>query len=395
MYPLSAGIVVHSRGLWEELQASLRDLPIRIVMEQPQIADLDALVNRVERMRPDVVFLELSGGREPLAAVVGRIRTSPSAPAVLVLNQTADSAAILEAMRAGAAEYLYPPIREQARAALERIADARQATHHPLHRGGRNLGFLSAKGGCGATTIACHTAIQLPKVSNSKVLLADLDFETAMAGFLLKTPAKYSVADAAVNTERLDENYWKALVTNGIPGMEVIAAAPHNRPSLKPEQLRFVLSFARAQYDWVVLDLGRGFNATALAALEEIDKLFLVATLEVPALHHAKLMVERLLNDGYPSERLHLLLNRAPKRFDVTTRELEGMLGAGVYAVVPNDYTPLNECYTEGTMLPAGSDLSQHFSRLARKLAGVPEPVVPQNKFAQKFAQKFAKWAGA
>ena len=99
MYPLSAGIVVHSRGLWEELQASLRDLPVRIVMEQAEIADLDALVNRVERLRPDVVFLELSGASEPLDAVIGRIRTSPSAPAVLVLNQTADSAAILEAMR--------------------------------------------------------------------------------------------------------------------------------------------------------------------------------------------------------------------------------------------------------------------------------------------------------
>lgn len=391
MYPLNAAIVVHSRGLWEELEASLRDLPVRIVMEQAEIADLDALVNRLERLRPDVVFLELSGTREPLDTVIGRIRTSPSAPAVLVLNQTADSAAILAAMRAGAAEYLYPPIQEQARAALERIADARQATHHPLHRGGGNLGFLSAKGGCGATTIACHTAIELPKVSNSKVLLADLDVETAMAGFLLKTPAKYSVADAAVNTDRLDENYWKALVTNGIPGMEVIAAPPHNHPSLKPEQLRFVLSFARAQYDWVVLDLGRGLNATALAALEEVDKLFLVATLEVPALHHAKLMVERLLNGGYPAERLHLLLNRAPKRFDVTMRELESMLGAAVYAVVPNDYTSLHDCYSEGTMLPGGSNLGRHFSSLARKLAGIPEPVVPQNKLAKTFA----KWTGA
>ena len=43
------------------LEASLRDLPVRIVMEQAEIADLDALVNRLERLRPDVVFLELSG----------------------------------------------------------------------------------------------------------------------------------------------------------------------------------------------------------------------------------------------------------------------------------------------------------------------------------------------
>jgi pilus assembly protein CpaE len=387
MYPLTAGLLIETKSMWEELQSSLRDLPVRILMEQSEIGDLGALVERMERMRPDVVFLEISTLREPVDRVIRKIRTSADGSAVLALNHSADPAAILDAMRAGAAEYLYPPMREQVRTALERIGNERKDANQAVRRGGRTLGFLSAKGGCGATTIACHAAVELPKATNTHVLLADLDFDSGMVSFLLKTRSKYSIGDAISNTQRLDENYWKALVTNGIPGLEVIAAPlPTSRHALGPEQLRFVLNFIRTQYEWVVLDLGRGLNASSIAALDEIDDLFIVSTLEVPALHQAKGIVQRLLDSGYESQRIHLVLNRAPKQYEVTMEELEAMLGTPVYAVVPNDYMSLNECYTEGKLLPRGSQLNNHFASLAMKMAGVPEP-------ARK--KKFAFWTGA
>jgi pilus assembly protein CpaE len=272
------------------------------------------------------------------------------------------------------------------RAALERIGTERKNTNQSVRQGGRTIAFLSAKGGCGATTIACHAAVELPKVTKSHVLLADLDFDSGMVAFLLKTRGKYSIGDAVWNTQRLDENYWKALVTNGIPGLEIIAApVPTSRPLLKPEQLRMVLSFVRTQYDWIVLDLGSGLSPSAIAALDETDDLYLVTTLEVPALHQAKTMVQRLVDSGVQPSRLHLILNRAPMRYEITMEELEVMLGTPVYAVVPNDYLSLSECYADGKLLPTGSALSKHFASLAMKLAGV-EP-------AKK--KKFSLWAGA
>lgn len=386
MYPLTAGIVIETKSMWDELQSSLQDLPVRIIMEQSEIGDLDSLVGRLERMRPDVIFLDISSLREPLDQVIRKIRASASACAVLVLNTSAEPAAILDAMRSGAAEYLYPPMRDQVRAALERIAAERRSANQSVRQGGHAIGFLSAKGGCGATSIACHTAVELPKFTNSHVLLADLDFDSGMVAFLLKTGGKYSIGDAVWNTQRLDENYWKALVTNGIPGLQVIAApVATSRAPLRLDQLRIVLSFVRTQYDWIVMDLGSGLSPSAIAALDEIDDLYIVTTLEVPALHQAKTMVQRLVDSGVQQNRLHLVLNRAPKRYEVTTEELEMMLGSAVFAVVPNDYLALNECYADGKLLPAGSALNRHFASLAMKLAGV-EP-------AKK--KKFSLWAGA
>jgi pilus assembly protein CpaE len=387
LYPLTAGIVIETKSMWDELQSSLHDLPVRIIMEQSEIGDLATLIERVERMRPDVIFLDISALREPLDQVIRKIRASANGCAVLALNTTAEPAAILDAMRSGAAEYLYPPMREQVRAALERIGTERKKTNQSLRLGGRTIGFLSAKGGCGATTVACHTAVELPKFTNSHVLLADLDFDSGMVAFLLKTGSKYNIGDAVWNTQRLDANYWKALVTNGIPGLEIISApVPTSCPPLKLDQLRIVLSFVRTQYDWVVLDLGSGLSPSVLAALDEIDDLYIVTTLEVPALHQAKTIIQRLVESGVQPSRLHLVLNRAPKRYDITMDELETMLGTPVYAVVPNDYVSLNDSYTDGKLLPAGSALNKHFASFAMKLAGVETT-------AKK--KKFSLWAGA
>jgi pilus assembly protein CpaE len=157
-------------------------------------------------------------------------------------------------------------------------------------------------------------------------------------------------------------------------GLEIITAPfLSSRPILNPEQLRFVISFVRTQYDWVVLDLGRSLNPVSTAAIEDIDDLFLVATLEVPALHQAKLIAQKLLDSGYRTERLHLLLNRAPKRYDITVEELEKMLGVPVYTSLPSDDHSLNESHSEGKLVDRGSPLGKSFLRLAMKIANVTE----------------------
>ena len=125
---------------------------------------------------------------------------------------------------------------------------------------------------------------------NQKVLLADLDLDAGMVGFITKTKAVYSILDAVNNLHRLDISYWKALVSNGIPGVEIVSSplALASKQQPKDDQVRQVLAFARPHYDWTIADLGRSLSRTAMAALEEIDEACLVTTLEVPALHQSQ-----------------------------------------------------------------------------------------------------------
>ncbi len=155
---------------------------------------------------------------------------------------------------------------------------------------------------------------------NQKVLLADLDLDSGMVGFITKTKSVYSILDAVNNLHRLDIHYWKALVSNGIPGVEIVSSplALASKQQPKDEQVRHVLAFARPHYDWTLVDLGRSLSHIAMAALEEIDEACLVTTLEVPALHQSKQIIQTLLDSGYGKNRIRLILNRAPKRLDIT-----------------------------------------------------------------------------
>jgi pilus assembly protein CpaE len=373
MYPLTIGLAIENRDLWEQAQSCLADLPFRIIVEHQDIGDVSNFLDRLERMRPDVVLIDISGWREPLEGLVTSIRAAIGDPMIIALNSSADPDAILASMRAGINEYLYPPLREPLRRALEkRSAERSRRRDAGAKAGGKSFAFLSAKGGCGATTLVTHVAAELGR-QNQRVLLADLDLDSGMVGFITKTKSVYSILDAVNNLHRLDIHYWKALVSNGIPGVEIVAAplALASKQQIKDEQVRHVLGFARPHYDWTLVDLGRSLSHTAMAALEEIDEACLVTTLEVPALHQSKQIIQTLLDSGYGKNKIRLILNRAPKRLDITPGELEKMLGVPIYAMIPNDYPELYETYAEGRMLNRNSDLGKQIAKLAIKLAAL------------------------
>jgi len=384
MYPLTIGLAIENRDLWDQAQACLAGLPFRVIVEHQDTGDLGAFIDRLEHMRPDVVLVDISRNKAPLEGIVTRIRAVIGDPMIIALNNTADAEAILSSLRAGINEYLFPPLQEPLRKTLEKRSAERSRRRDTAAQGsGKSFGFLSAKGGCGATTIACHVAAEMGRQTN-RVLLADLDLDAGMVGFITKTKSVYSILDAINNLHRLDLSYWKALVSNGVPGVEIIASpltlASKQQP--KDEQVRQVLAFARPNYDWTLADLGRSLSRTAMAAMEEIDEVCLITTLEVPALHQSKQIIQTLIDSGYGKARIRLILNRAPKRLDITPGELEKMLGIPIFAMIPNDYPELYETYAEGRMLNRTSDLGKSMTRLAARLSGIEEEKPGKKRFA-------------
>ncbi|HYM12363.1 MAG TPA: AAA family ATPase [Bryobacterales bacterium] len=383
MYPLTIGLVIETKELWDEVHSTLQELPVRLLIEQHELGSLSEFLDKIERLRPEVMILEVMKLREPMEHVVGRIKAGTADPMVIALHNTAEPELILAALRAGAHEFLHPPVSASLQQALERKSHERYKARERLRQKGRVIGFLSAKGGCGATTIACHTASELGR-QGKHVLLADLDLDAGMVRFLMKTKSPYSVLDALNNLHRLDQSYWNALISNGMPGLEIISApqALASKQSPNEEQLQNLLSFCRGQYDFSIVDLGRSLNLTAMNSLEEIDETYLVTTLDVPALHQSKQIIQTLSNVGYGRERLRLVLNRMPQRLDVTPDELEKMMSLPVFATLPNDYPSLYESYSEGTLLPPNSKLGKELSRMAIKVAGIQDEKGGKKKFS-------------
>jgi pilus assembly protein CpaE len=373
VHPLNIGLIIEKKELLDEVQACLHELPVRIQFEQPSINDWATFTETVLRTRPDVLILDVSTLNDNLPATVDKIKDSGLSPMLIALNSMADPESILSALRAGFHEYLFPPLSGNLRRALERRSDERERVREGARKG-RVVGFVSAKGGCGATTLACHTSMEIQRLQKFDVLLADMDFESGLVHFLMKTKSTYSIQDAFNNLHRLDMSFWKAIISNGIPRMEIITApsSASLRQAPRPDQLQQVLRFMRANYDWSIVDLGRNLSYLAMSVLDDIDETCLVTTLDVPALHQAKTIVQTLMNTGYARNRLRLILNRVPQRMEVTPEEIEKMFGIPVFSVITDESQDLYDAYAEGRLVTEGK-LAKQLHSFGMKLAGIQE----------------------
>ena len=291
----------------------------------------------------------------------------------------------------GASEFLHAPLATS----LKEFLDNAHSGFNTRQQG-TAVGFVSAKGGCGSSTIACHSAVALgARASQSdKVLLMDLDLNTGVDQFILKARSEYSVLEAVRNYQKLDISYWNSLISRTHDGLDVLAApaALHSNEQLKRDEVQYVLSFARRYYGRIVVDLGRGVGQIAAAVLPQLAELYIVATHEIIPLHMTKQMLGALDASGFPRERIRLIINRLPRNHRAEIRELENVLGIPVALSLPNDYESLHECYSSGKLLPESSRVAAAIRSVVAMTMG--EPIEPKPNIAMRFLQKWTRSGG-
>jgi pilus assembly protein CpaE len=367
-HPLTVGIAIASDSLRDDVHIPLRNLGARILLEQA--TPVETL--QLKRLNLDLLLIDAIPVGESLEDLVHRVKVVSPSTTVAVLHRSPDPEVMLRAMRAGTDEFILPPLEERLTAAVDRIAAQiakRETSSRPT---GKVVGIVSAKGGCGATTVACHVATEFQRATQHDVLLADFDLESGMLAFLLQAQPHYTILDALKNAYRLDQSYWKGLVANIAPSLDLIAS-PCGAPPLNDEQvrsLREVFRLVRSMYSWIIADLGRTLNTVTAALLDDLDEIFLVTTPSIASLYQAKQYIQRMNNAGYSRDQLHMVLNRVPRRSDFHPDDIQRSLGIPVYAELA-DRPEIEQAYTAGKLMPADSDLGKQFTALTLKMAGV------------------------
>ena len=366
----TAVVAVCDAPLRREVTDALAKTPVQLLDDGWASGDMEELSAAIERLRPSVVFLGLPPQTTNAPAVVAQLANLTCAPRIIAVSGIASPDAILKTMRAGAAEYLYPPF-DGFESVLRSVVNAPRP-QQDMPAAGKAIAFASVKGGCGATTLACHCAAWLKTTAKKQVLLADLDVSAGIAGTLMQAQARYTVDDALQNLHRLDLKLWQALVAGSPSGVDVIAAPAEPSPATPiSRRLPPLLRFWRTQYEFTVIDLGSGITPGMLDLLNSIDVLVLVATNEVPALRQARQMLQILAGRGYGANRVKLVINRMPKRSPINGAEIEKIMGFPICAVLPNDYQILNEAYSHPRLIDLESALGEQFGRCAAGLTGL------------------------
>jgi len=336
---------------------------------------------------PQVIYLSIEDLTRAMEVVRNVEEIMPHIQ-VVALDRSCDPAILLDLMRNGVREFLaYPFDVATFLASVERVEEMLQKQPAVYDTTDTVVSFLPAKAGVGTSTIALNTSIALSKIVDNNVLLADLDLNSGLIGFMLKLDNVYTIYEAAQNADKLDEHLWPQLVASQ-ESLDVLPAGrldPQTR--IEPSQIRTLLSFARRFYGAICVDLSGNMEKFSLEVMQESKRIFVVCTPEIPSLHLARQKFQ-LLSGMDLGERVAVLLNRSQRRPVITPAQIEQLLGVPVYMEFPNDYRGVHKALTTGREVDAQTELGKQFTQLSYEIMEKSPPMRPSSK--KKFLEYFS-----
>ena len=302
------------------------------------------------RLRPDAVVITLDAKHEATLAMIGRI--AAECPDTMIICASRDSSPdlILRSLRVGAREFLRLPITaEELETVLDRTAELAARSSKSHKKEGRAIAVFSSKGGCGVSFIAANLAAAL----NGPTVLVDLNLQAGDLDLFLGATPKFSIIDLVENYARLDEELLTGYLTTHSARLSLLPAPREAdlAENVKPEHVTHLIQFLREHNDYVVIDPQHTFDAVTLAALDHVDDILLVVTLDIPAIRNAERALAIFDRLGYPRHKVHIVVNRYSKQIDMELQQVERYLGERVASFIPSDYRAAVNSINMGKLL--------------------------------------------
>jgi pilus assembly protein CpaE len=356
-----------------ELLVALRTRGYRV--HETSVAEV-ASVHPAGSKGPDL-FLVDARAHGALPRDLASLKREFPAAGFVVMAKSLDPTAMLDAMRLGITEWLPEPV------AAADLDAAIQRVTRPVNSAkarGRSFAVVGGKGGVGCTTLAVNLATAVRNATKEPTLLLDLHLAQGDTSVFLGVEPKFTVIDALENIHRLDDTYFKGLITTTPAGVDLLASA--NRTvlgSIDVLRIQALLDFVSAAYPWVIIDCPRS-DPAVLDALEVASMVVIVANQELATLRSASRLAA-LLRQRCTAGRVRLAINRFDTESEISRKDVERVLGGTISYTFPSDYRAAVAALNKGEPVINGqpSKLGASFDEAARDLAGLPaaarEPV--------------------
>lgn len=329
------------------------------------------LVDTFRTQQPNLCFLDVISDKNAALGVIQDIlRAKPGIPLIAVLSGN-DPDLILRCLRQGTTEFLLQPFTgDQVAASLEKLA-----RQQPVPAAGTNRGkvicLMPAKGGSGATTIACNLAYQWKRMDSGKrVLLADLDPLAGTMSFALKIKSNYSFIDVVQRGSEIDADLWKSVTTNR-NGVDILLSPETMIAGISElTDATSIIEYARAVHDVVIIDAGSVYGEWNLSQAHLCDELILITTNELTSLQATQRALSYLDANNIGRWKIRIVVNRYDKHVGLSRESIATALHTEIYHVMPSDHDTVQRALIDGKPIPAGTNLGKAISGLADRLTG-------------------------
>ncbi len=320
-----------------------------------------------------ICFIDYDRNTVEAIRITERLRSEYPHAHVFAVSSNSQPEGIIAAMRAGCAEYLTKPMRQDyVLEGMARVEEKQKKKARSTARG-KVITLVGAKGGTGVTSLALHLALDLAHEGKRKCLLVDQHPALGDASLYLGTGRhQYSFYELANNSDRLDEELLQGFLLRHNSGLHLldspeIVDAIHGA---LPSAVEHTLAFLADIYQFVVVDCPPGLAEATLASITQSEQIAIVMTAELPSVRNAVRYIEHLSKLGYTSSSIHVVLNRYSKKGPLSDDRIEKALGREISLRVPNSYNEVIEAINAGAPISFGkrSDFGAAIQKWAHEL---------------------------
>jgi len=281
---------------------------------------------------------------------------------------------VLEAMQSGARHFLVKKsIPTELAGVLQRLVLDGAARTEGL---GAVVTFLSASGGCGATTLAVNLASELHLLSTEPALIVDMDTSYGAVATYLGVGGRYGLSDVMAKDGRVDRELITTTAMVHSQGIHVLASpASTNFSNAAPityHHLDAILRACRDAYRYTVVDAPRVSMDVASALGGASLLTLIVLQLTVKDIRIARSMFSALTERGVVPDKILCVANRYERRGHMLTAdEAQKALGGLVPLQVANDFRSAINAINFGRLLSEAapkSAMRQDLRKLAERI---------------------------
>ncbi len=333
---------------------------------------------------PKVLMVDLSGSELPLTEIDELADVCEPGVTVVAFGEQNDVGLFRELVARGVGDYLVKPlspglVHESLLRALQGTGAGRR-----MNRLGRLVGVLGARGGVGATMIACGTAHAIATSRRRRVCLTDLELQSGTVALTFDLDPSHGLREALESPERIDSLFVDRAAAKVSELLHVLAAEepldedchPH------PEALSPLLAELRSRFHFVVLDMPRPGSPLFLPCLEQLDELVLVADPSLAAMRDSLRVLQTLAKCSgacHPT----VVLNRigAYRTGELDPKEFENGIGRKIDLRIPFDAKTVAAALNAGQLSfaergPVGQAIGTLARIVSRGPAREPRPLI-------------------
>ncbi|MBU1306879.1 MAG: AAA family ATPase [Alphaproteobacteria bacterium] len=323
---------------------------------------------------PNLIIVESTATPEMLPSALERLaEVCDATTRVVVLGHVNDVLLYRDLIRSGISEYIVlPATASQIVSAITDLFASENSA--PI---GRTVGFISAKGGAGGSTVAHNVSWAVATTLRQDSLILDMDLAFGTAGLNFNQDPPHGLIDALSVNQKVDQTMLDRLMSKAANHINLLTAPVTLDRTYDFEERQFeqIIEMCQNTMPVVVLDIPHAWNAWVRQTLATIDEVVIVAEPDLANLRNAKNLADTI-KSLRPTEREPLLvLNKVglARRPEINVAEFVNSVECELVGQLPFDAALFGTAANNGQMIAevaANNKINEVFRNIGLRVTG-------------------------